>query len=613
MRISHHFPHKKVSLPKVVTHKYFVFGCAFITALIALLALTGWAGDIAVLKSVVPGYPEMRPVTALSFVLVGAGIFLAAAFPTNSKIRLIVTMLGIGIAFSSALILGSYFSGVITVKNSFVMPDIHGVDDNRMSPHTPINFLFVGISLALLHLRGNPGRLGVAAGLMSLASAYSAILGHLYGANQLYGISNVKGMAIQTAFVFVVVSIALTILSPYCKMVSILTSDSLGGMAARRLLPTVILLPTFIGWLRIMGQERGLFDSGFGSTMSIFTLVSLMLVTVVYYTYAVHASDSRRSTIEDELVEKEQRYRELFDYSQGMICIHDLTGKILTANPATVRSLGYTEAEIVGTELVNFLPESQRGGFATFLRQIEHEGLSNGLLPLVAKNGKELVWRYHSILITEPGKEPYVIGHAQDVTELIAAQKLLKNLSLTDEMTGLYNRRGFLTMAEQQIKLERHSNTARGLTLMFADMDGLKKINDAHGHEAGSDAIVELSKILNSALRSADLVARFGGDEFVMLTIGSQDGDAEMILDRITDRIAQYNETSGKPYTLACSIGVVPLVLDTDKTFESMIAEADEAMYAEKRRRKAEHTFVIPLDAMPPKTEMQGPAPAQPH
>lgn len=165
------------------------------------------------------------------------------------------------------------------------------------------------------------------------------------------------------------------------------------------------------------------------------------------------------------------------------------------------------------------------------------------------------MWRYDSIVVSEPDKEPYVIGHAQEVTELIAAQKQLKNLSLTDELTGLYNRRGFLTLAEQQIKLERHEGTARGLTLMFADMDGLKTINDVHGHEAGSDAIEALSRIFKAALRDSDIVARWGGDEFVILAIGSHDEDAELMTDRICRMIDEYNAESfrGRISSLAAS------------------------------------------------------------
>ena len=128
--------------------------------------------------------------------------------------------------------------------------------------------------------------------------------------------------------------------------------------------------------------------------------------------------------------------------------------------------------------------------------------------------------------------------------------------------------------------------TARGLSLMFADLDGLKRINDQYGHQAGSDAIVAFANVLRSALRSADLVARWGGDEFVILTIGTPGETSEMIIDRIHAKLHEHNSDSDAPYDLACSIGITPVPVEGGKSFETLIAEADQAMYNEKRRRK---------------------------
>src|SRR5437667_416122 len=94
---------------------------------------------------------------------------------------------------------------------------------------------------------------------------------------------NANGMAVNTAVLFVVVSAAIIALNPSCKIVELLISDSLGGQAARKLLPVVVVVPTLIGWLRVMGQDAGLYDTGLGSAMSIFTLVFLMLVMILYY------------------------------------------------------------------------------------------------------------------------------------------------------------------------------------------------------------------------------------------------------------------------------------------------------------------------------------------
>jgi diguanylate cyclase (GGDEF)-like protein/PAS domain S-box-containing protein len=397
-----------------------------------------------------------------------------------------------------------------------------------------------------------------------------------------------NGTAPYSVALFAILTVGILAANFRSRSVKLVLSESLGGAAARRLLPAIVLVPTLIGWLRVEGQNYGLFDTGFGTAISIFSSVLLMVVLIFYYSGTLHKVDLLRARFEKELTRNERQYRNLFDHSQGLICSHDLNGVIITINPAALNALGFEKDEVIGQNLGSLMLPGTDDQLKSYLTNVEHEGLSEGLLSLRAKNGKILIWRYYNILISEPDNAPYVLGHAQDVTLLVQTQQELKNLSHTDDLTGLYNRRGFQTMAEQQIKLERHHGTARGLVLMFADLDGLKQINDKYGHQAGSDAIVAFAKVLRSVLRSADIISRWGGDEFVILTIGSPDETSAMIIDRIHARLRQHNYESDAPYELACSIGIAAVPLDGKKSFETLIAEADQAMYHEKRRRKLE-------------------------
>jgi diguanylate cyclase (GGDEF)-like protein len=162
----------------------------------------------------------------------------------------------------------------------------------------------------------------------------------------------------------------------------------------------------------------------------------------------------------------------------------------------------------------------------------------------------------------------------------------LRNLSLTDDLTGLFNRRGFLFHAEQQLKLFRSRQTDRGLWLMLADMDGLKKINDTHGHEEGSFAIIEMGEILRKSFRESDVLARFGGDEFVVLVINTLDQVSEKISERLEQNLSLYNSQSAKPYKLSISYGLIPIAFEGTTSVEETIKIADEAMYEHKRLRK---------------------------
>lgn len=166
------------------------------------------------------------------------------------------------------------------------------------------------------------------------------------------------------------------------------------------------------------------------------------------------------------------------------------------------------------------------------------------------------------------------------------ANEELQNLSLMDELTGLYNRRGFFLHAEQQLRLFRSRSSERSLWLMVGDMDGLKHINDTYGHPEGSAAIKKVGEILTQTFRDADILARPGGDEFTALILNTLDDVARKVPERLHANLAEYNSESGKPYTLGISIGLVKANFDDETTIADLVKKADEAMYEDKRRRK---------------------------
>ena len=595
----------QVDIESVSSRTTIVFDCALTAITVAVIVLAGWAFDVSYLKSVLPGFPAMKPNTAIAFAVAGVGVLLIPKHDQRENFGRAAVVCGVVVSLIGFLTLCEYIAGSDFGIDT-VLFSASGIAQGtqfpeRMSPHAAFNFTILGISIAALTGGRRLQKISEFIAVLLSVTTFAAVLGYLYGAEQFYGVSKFNSMALHTIGLFFILSFGLFTANAGSKMVSLLTATSFGGTAARRLLPCVIVISTLLPWLRMAAEKRGLLDAGSGPALMVVSAIVIMGGIILFFSAAVHKTDIRRRGLESELAAKERRFHDLFDYSQGMICIHDLDGVLTTVNPATLRSLGYEMEEMVGRNLAEFLPVEQQAGIGAFLREIANEGLSKGLLPLVSKSGQHLMWRYDSVLVSEPGEEPYIIGHAQDVTELIKAQEQLKGLSLTDDLTGLYNRRGFLAMAEQQIKLERHENTARGLTLMFADLDGLKQINDLYGHNAGSESIIELSKILKTVLRSSDLIARWGGDEFVILTIGSKDENSEIMFERINDAISNYNLQSYKPYELACSIGLAPIDIHADRTLEATIADADKAMYAEKRRRKAarEDAGIQDLAALP--------------
>lgn len=132
---------------------------------------------------------------------------------------------------------------------------------------------------------------------------------------------------------------------------------------------------------------------------------------------------TRHKESEGRLRESEQRYRALVESSQGLICVHDLDGHLLSVNPAAARALGYEPRDGVGRSLADFLPDDVRPYFAEYLARIKRDGVDQGLMRVIGRTGEERLWAYRNVLHTEGDGAPYVLGHAADVTELKNAEE----------------------------------------------------------------------------------------------------------------------------------------------------------------------------------------------
>ncbi len=164
--------------------------------------------------------------------------------------------------------------------------------------------------------------------------------------------------------------------------------------------------------------------------------------------------------------------------------------------------------------------------------------------------------------------------------ELEATNEEIRRLSLTDELTGLYNRRGFYLMAEQSRKSARRTGTNQ--FLLYVDADGLKNLNDSHGHIQGDELLMGLAAVLKHTFRDADVIARLGGDEFCVL--GTAQGGVEAAKLRLARGIVEFNSSGSASKTpLSVSCGIAVWSSDSDEPVEQAIRRADEAMYREKR------------------------------
>ncbi len=181
-------------------------------------------------------------------------------------------------------------------------------------------------------------------------------------------------------------------------------------------------------------------------------------------------------------------------------------------------------------------------------------------------------------------KKPFTIKELLMRIRHVKMQERLRSISITDDLTGLLNRRGFFALVDQQIKIADRIKTK--LVLLFADMDDFKAINDTWGHQKGDEALIALAGIFRETFRESDIIARMGGDEFAVLLIDTPDRHIQLIKSRLQQNIDSHNERS-EPYRLSVSAGVAVHDHGQQRSIDDLLKEADALMYEEKQRKKS--------------------------
>ncbi len=181
-------------------------------------------------------------------------------------------------------------------------------------------------------------------------------------------------------------------------------------------------------------------------------------------------------------------------------------------------------------------------------------------------------------------KKPFTLRELKTRIALVKVQEKQRVMSITDELTGIYNRRGFFTLAEQRLKLAKRQR--RGIFMLYADVDGLKTINDTLGHQEGDMALVDTAKLLKATYRESDIIARIGGDEFVVIPVGSAGDDIETITARLQKNLDHHNATENRDYTLSISIGIACYDPENPCSIDKLLATGDRIMYEHRKIKR---------------------------
>jgi diguanylate cyclase (GGDEF)-like protein len=196
------------------------------------------------------------------------------------------------------------------------------------------------------------------------------------------------------------------------------------------------------------------------------------------------------------------------------------------------------------------------------------------------------IYAFHVLIILVPFIYTflgYLVNEREKLLKKVKeSEEKYRSLSLIDELTGLYNRRGFLTMVEHYLKIVKRQK--KGIFMLYADFDDLKRINDTRGHQEGDLALIETAKILKKTYRESDIITRISGDEFVVIPVGSTKDCVDTVINRLQKALEIYNLQSSRGYKISLSIGIAFYDPECPCTIEELLAQADTSMYEQKRR-----------------------------
>jgi len=291
---------------------------------------------------------------------------------------------------------------------------------------------------------------------------------------------------------------------------------------------------------------------------------------------------AKRETIEEALRDSEERYRLLFGNTPIGIFNYD-TQLILTAmNDRFVEFFQSSHEKLQGFDMKTLKDQSVIPAIRKAIGGEEghYEGLYRATTSLVE------IWisMRTAPFFGQDGKVKGGIGIVEDITKRKMMEEALRSLSLTDELTSIHNRRGFFTLADKLLKIAKRQK--KGQLLLYADLDGLKEINDTWGHREGDLALMEIANILKATYRESDIVARIGGDEFAVIPVGTTPGSTGAISARLQNSIDTHNSKRKKGYKLSVSWGISYYDPNDPCSIDELLNRADKVMYEQKQNHQ---------------------------
>lgn len=339
------------------------------------------------------------------------------------------------------------------------------------------------------------------------------------------------------------------------------------------------------------------------SQMVFHTAVTLWMNNTVYMSFIVglqylasqtilkslqqaHQELDERRRVEKAFQESEAKYKLLVDFLPIAIIEIDNQGNVTSFNRSSLEFFGYSQEDLergINAAQV-FSPEELERVGVQMQKVMEGTSTPGQEFIFLKKDGSTFPGLIYSSRIIQENEIVGIRAAIINITIRKQMEEEIKALSITDSLTGLYNRRGFLTLADLQMKMAKR--TGNGLLLLFADLDGMKAINDNLGHSKGDEALIETADVFKKVFREADIIARVGGDEFAVLALETSCECSDMFRERLQRHIDLSNSRKNRDYHLSISIGMVCCNPEDPSSIYDLMSRADGLMYENKKSKK---------------------------
>jgi two-component system, cell cycle sensor histidine kinase and response regulator CckA len=399
--------------------------CAAAAIAIGVFVLAGWLFGVRALMQVRPGQVAMVPNTAVAFLLAGLALWMRASRDGRSGVA--VSRVAAALAGVLGLLnLAEYAWGTSLGIDEFLFRDPTGLTSafpGRMAVLTAVGFVALAAALLTLNSRRAPWTtdgLALLPGFLAMVS----LTGYIYGVPSLSWVGIYKGMAIHTALAFLVLSVGVLLVNAR-GLSRLLVSDTAGGVVARRVLPVALLAPFVLGWLRIAGQERGLYGLELGRALYAVSDALLLTVILLGTAAALMRADEKRRRTEEALRAAEEQYRLLFENSPHPMWVADReTLRFLAVNDAAVEHYGFPRDEFLSMNIGQIRPPED----VTEVRRAiqEKEGLERwGVWRHLKKDGTVIHVDIATHTLKFAGRSAWLVL-AYDVTDRLRAEESLR-------------------------------------------------------------------------------------------------------------------------------------------------------------------------------------------